>query len=710
MLGLKQWGRPLREVIEYKNKLPAEKRVELDALYPTVIELQEYPDIAVKVLYGIYVPTHQGTMLDVANLGAGSNFNISSRGTSKSSATCVLTASHRALVHAKRKGVELSATGFRGGQLIFNDFKRLGEGGWDDQEEGLQFIRASTKHPELVHRGQNSWEIPFTSFSNLRTFPTTDPDMIRGVRGNDLYCDEANFMDVELIENVAIPFLNVVGDFKHGGAYAKKNCVFFTTTVDYEWRPFQKRLKAAREALKRDVRAYEAQKAGNQALYQEYAKEGLYDTTLVCFDYTDTIIRKTGVTRDGRKYTVKRHPNKLLPLQTWPEGIPFIERDEKGFLKKWSGPVTGWATYPLDKKKIEEGLRTGATDEASWLSEQRNVTDTSDGGVYNNTLINRASFDGSRSLIPYKSCPERWKRKHRDTMADYSPGVMWRCSDPCVLGVDFATVSDFSAFVVIRLGPMAEGEFDPLTGLGKTKWSNVVWCEQHRGTGHKDVADKIHELRERYNLVYFFDDAEDDMWKVTRGIGLDVRNAGVGVRDELLLMDKSTEELGANDFRIYDPRDKDERVQAFHLQPKTKPMLDAITADDRFNSTMVEYTIGQMENDLLYLPKWLPESERQDSPENAIAYGASKALTNQLRKLRQKPTRNARTFYMEGNTALVENKKDMWASFIYCAKQMRAHLIRHQMLDEAPPPMGAVVVKVNSAVRGIAGRSPGAKT
>lgn len=710
MLALKPWNRPLAEVLAFKESIPAEQRIELDTLYPTLLALQEHADVAVQALYGLYVPPHQGTMLDVANLGAGSNFNISSRGTSKSSATCVLTASHRAMTFAKRKGVELAATGFRGGQLIFNDLKRLAEGGWIDQEEGLRFLSASAKNPDIVHRGQNSWEVDLRSFSNLRTFPTTNPDMIRGIRGNDLYCDEANFMEEELIEKVAIPFLNVVGDFKHGGAFAKKNSVFFCSTIDYDWRPFQKRLVAARDSIKRDVLAREAQEAGQTALYDELVKEGLYDTTYVCFDYTDTIIRKHGVTRDGHRYTIKKYPNKHMQLQKFPEGIPFTERDARGFLRKQSGPIEGWTTYPLDKKKVEEGIRTGATDEASWLSEQRNVTDTSDGGVYSNPLINRATNEGVRYVLPFKECGDGWRKKYRETLTDFAPTVQWTCKDPCVLGVDFASVNDFSAFVVIRLGPMAEGTFNPLTGEGNTPWSNVVWCEQHRGTSHKDVMLKIHELAKRYNLVYFYDENEEDMWKVCRAIGLDLRGGGFGVRDELLLSDKSADDLAADEFRIYDPRDKDERIQAVHMQPKSKPMLDGITADDRFNSNMVEYTIGQMENELLYLPKWIPESERQDQPQLQPGFTAAKALAAQLRKLRQKPTKAARTFYMEGNVNLVENKKDMWASFIYAAKQMRAHLIRVKMINEAPPPMGGVVTRVNSAVRGIAGRSPGARS
>lgn len=706
MLALKAWEKPFADVLRGPKQGTAEAQLELQMLWPSVLRMQESPDIALIALAGIALPVHERTMLYISHLGAGSNLNVSSRGTSKTTTICVLYSTVRGLLFSKRKAVTLSATGFRGAQIIFNDFKRWAEGGWSSQEEGLEFLRASTKSQDIIHRGQNMWSIDYKSHSTNKALPTNDPDKIRGNRANDLYLDESNFMDEPLVETVAMSFLNVVDDFRHGGADAQKNSVFFTSTVDYSWRPFQKRVDAARAALRRDMDARAALSEGNWELYREHEAHGLADTTLTSFDYTDTYIRKQGVTREGRKYRVVKYPNKDMSLKRYPEGMPFTERDERGYMKKLSGPLEAWATYPMDKSRLEQGIRTGSTDEASWLSEQRNVVDTADGGVYPNPVVDRAAFDGSQYLTKFDKCNDAYKRKYNEYLLDYSPSVLYRCDDPCVLGVDFASSNDLSAFVVIRLGPMAEGEFNELTEHGKTPYCNVVWAEQHRGTSAADVAGKIYDLMKRYNLVYFHEAHEEDMWKVCRGIGLDLRGGGTGVRDELLRLNQ--EVLGSEEFRIYDPRDKDERVQAFSNQPGALPMLDGITAQDTTNSALVNYTLGQMQNDLLYLPKWVPESMRQDRPEIAFGYSGTKALSSQLRKLRQQPTKQARTFYMEGDLNKVENKKDLWAAFIYAAKQVRAHLIRFNNIQSAPPPMGARITKVGGK-QGFLGRTPGSK-
>ena len=71
-----------------------------------------------------------------------------------------------------------------------------------------------------------------------------------------------------------------------------------------------------------------------------------------------------------------------------------------------------------------------------------------------------------------------------------------------MIGVDYAGGDrDFTAFVVIRIGPMAEGPFDPFTHHGKTPWSNVIWLEQHHSSSHDDVRAKLHQLLQRYHVV-----------------------------------------------------------------------------------------------------------------------------------------------------------------------------------------------------------------
>jgi hypothetical protein len=188
-----------------------------------------------------------------------------------------------------------------------------------------------------------------------------------------------------------------------------------------------------------------------------------------------------------------------------------------------------------------------------------------------------------------------------------------------------------------------------------------------------------------------------------------MRGGGNGVRDELLWLNESV--LPPDAYRIYDPLDKDEKVLAFEKDHRTLAMLDAIWPTDETNDKMVEFTVAQMQQGFLYLPKWLDDSQRPvGQRELWVGYDAAKNLERQLRKLRQKPTKNYRNFYMDGDTALVQNKKDLWAAFIYAAKQLRAHLIRLRTIENTPPPLGMRVTRVGSKRGQLRGRAPGSKS
>lgn len=689
MLTIRPWTRSLADTL--RTPQTAEQAIEADRLYKPLMRWRHWPDIALRSLTGIFIPPHQRLMLYAAHLGAPTTVYVCSRGTSKSAVVDVLYASYRALFFPKRKGVTLSAGGFRGGQLLYDDAEKWINGAWFDQESGLDFVKNSVVYEKVVLRQQNYWRIDFTSASHLLTVPTNDPEKIRGIRGNDLYVDEANFTDLELMSKVADSFLNVLGDFKTGGDNAAINNVFYTTTIDYGWRDFQKTATAAYEGMARDLAALDAAKLGNWPLYDEYRRKGILQTQYVSFDYTDTIIRRHLDTRDGRRLEI-----------TWPDatrrfkrdirGLPFTVRGENNRFQVQGVPVEIITTYPINRN-VEDKLLSGETPEAIWLAEQRNVVDTSTGDVYPHQVVDAASCKGNRYILAHEDCGAEWKRKYPDPDSHFIPPVMWSCSDPCVLGVDYAPGSrDFSAFVVMRVGPLADGEFNPVTGLGKSSWSNVVWAEQHRMTSHADVANKIREFKDRYNLVYFHDAHETDTWKLCRAVGLDMRGGGSGVRDELVHINK--QDLGPEEYRIYDPLDPDERVQAFASDLRSLPMLDAIFPSDQLNDRLVEFTLGQMTQKLLYLPKDIPESERPFDVKIDIGYNGAKILAHQLRALQQKPTKNFRQFFMKGDTEQAGNKKDLWAAFIYAAKQLRAHVIRQRMIEDTPPPLGAVVTRI----------------
>lgn len=706
MLSLKPQPK-IADLLALDERLSAERWMELSALWKPMIVLQGLPDIALIIESGVYLPPHQRAMLYTAHLGATTNLYPCSRGTAKSTTLGVLYSSYCNLHFARRNWITLSATGFRGGQYIFNDVENWMQGGWGSQTLDKPFFRSSVPNkPNPVKRAQNYWEVIYDSLSKNLTMPTQNEDLMRGARAKDLIIDEANIAEKTMIEKVAVPFLNVKDDMRHGGVYGDDNRLFLLSTVDYSWRAWAGMIAAAKTAQQRDFEAYTALKAGDRQRYAKLRAQGLLEYNLTQYDYSDIFIRRYITTRDGRVMEVS-YPDREIPLVRDERGLPFLYRDATGRLRRESPPVEYWPTYSLDKRSLERGLFDGSADEAGWKAEQRNITDTAVGDVYHNVLVDEASCEGERCIIPYKKLPESWRQKYQQEQLDYIPPVLWSCTDPCVLGVDYAPLKDFCAFVVIRMGFLGKGDFDPFTHTGFTPWSNVIWCEMYRQMSYREVADKIRMLGRRYNL-YWVDDYYADPELACRAIGLDMFGGGHGVRDELAFLNGDLPEDGV---RIYDPFDPDDRVREFKKDAHTLPMLNAIKPSPQLNETLVDFTIAQMQQGYLYLPKWVDKSERTAGHrEIDVGYDASRALTRQLRKLRQEPTKSHRRFYMDGDTNKVENKKDLWAAYIYAAKQLRAHLIRQQQIDNTPPPIGARIARAGSKMgRGINGRAAGAR-
>lgn len=701
---------PMRSLDETSAvPLTARQQLECDLMVPGIIRIQEYPDLFYERLVGLVVPPHERTMLYVQLLGASTNIHQSSRGTAKSATVLGLSSIHKSLTHSRRNSVLLNATGLRGGQMLYNDCQRFIEGAWDSQEPVPGFLLACMRNPKVITRQPSHWEMKLDSLSEKLVLPTNDPERIRGVRGKDLEFDEALLATEDLIEKVAKHFLTVKGDFRHGGAESVPNTVTFCSTVDYSFRPFQRYVQAARESMERDFVAYKAKQRGDKAKYADMTQFGFATQTFTSFSYVNLIIPTEMTVRDGRRMQF-HWPNKDFPVTYLPGGLPFTQRGTDGEMLLRGAPMHGVITYPLDLQQIEGGLYSGAADEASWKAEQRNIADTASGDVYSHALVDRASCVGESVIIPRERLSQEWREAYPEEEG-YTAPVLWKCTDPVVIGIDVANGDrDFSAFTVIRIGQLAEGAFNPLTHHGKTTFSSVIWCEQHRRTSHDDVREKLWQLMERYpNVVFFHTPHITDDWNLCRGIGADVRGVGSGVRDALVYMNHDT--VPAGRFRIYDPLDPDERVRGYAQDGNAKAMLDAISATDVMNDRLVEFTVGQMQQQALFLPKYLQLSERTTGRECDIAYEASKRLASQLRKLQQEPTARGRTFYMPASRESLEGKKDLWSSFIYAAKQLRAHLIRHQVVLDTPPPMGAVVSRIGSKHRrGINGTAIGAKS
>lgn len=692
MLEIPRWTASLPEILARDSSVPAELALELGRLVTPMLVFQEHPCLAARAVMGLVVPAHQRLLQDAMHRGAPSTVIIGSRGTSKTATAAVVYHTFKSLFWSKRKAVVIQASGFRGGQLIFEDLERMAVGAWVDQDSDLQMVARSMRGEKLIKRSQNFWSIDWSSLSSSYTVPTNDAEKLRGMRATDLLVDEANFADMVLVDKVASSFLNVLQDFKTGGEAALTNTVIYTTTVDYGWREFQQIAQAAYAGLERELDALRAAQAGQWDLYQEYERKGLHRSTWVCLDYTDTIMTRYITTRDGRRFEV-RWPDPERKWRQDPQGIPYSVRGEDGRMQKEGVPCEIITTYPINRIEMEGKLLSGESAEPVWLAEQRNVEDTAAGDVYPHHVVDEVVCKGNRFVIPWAECGEAWQKTY-ESHVHYRPTVMWSCSDPCVVGVDYAPgARDFCALVVIRVGPLAQGPFDPVRGIGSTPWSNVIWTEQHRNASGAKIAEKLRAYAERYNLAFFHDPHQLDPWQACRAIGLDCRGGGNTVRDELVFI--NDEVVPAGKYRILDPLDPDERVQAFRQDADAKPMLDALLPTAQLNDKLVEFTLAQLSNHLLYLPADVPLSERPLDPRLDIAYDGARILEHQLRALQQAPTPGGyRRFFMKGDKSKVVNKKDFWSAFIYGSKQLRAHLLRVRLIDNTPPPTGGVVTRM----------------
>jgi len=115
-----------------------------------------------------------------------------------------------------------------------------------------------------------------------------------------------------------------------------------------------------------------------------------------------------------------------------------------------------------------------------------------------------------------------------------------------------------------------------------------------------------------------------------------------------------------------------------------------------------------MTQGLLFIPKVWNDGDIGVDKKYRVAIAGAESLAHQLRKLQRAPTKNYHTYFMPGDETLVENKKDLWAAFIYAAKQARAHIIRHRNLETVPVEAIAVKAVVNSN-RGKNGIATGSK-
>lgn len=673
--------------------------------------LRKLPSHAAHWIAGVYLPPHERLWLGIMFSDYKENNIVASRGTSKSFTHASLAAPLYDSLHKNSTTLVVSASGFRGGKLLFEDIERFFKGQLRSQQSPGDYLERSvsslTTHRVLT-RQPDMWQVNHKAQGRTLTIPTNNADSMRGIRATTVIVDERNTFDGEVVQKVIRPMLNVGKDFRHTATGLGQNKVFQVSTIDYTFRDWYPELTTQTNLAQMEYDAQMARKAADWETYDDLMArdKGVLRTSsfsISRIDYTDLLIPTEILDRDGRAFEVE------LPLSddtSRADVCLYDHRDECSY----------WYLYPVDKKTLEDPYLDGTMDEDLWLAEQRNQFIAASGNVYPHELIVK-----SADQPIYRS----GKIPDNVTQDDFYAPVMYTCGDPCVMGVDYARESDEFAIVVLRLGPLSDGKFDPnLTAtdeeqrikIGHTSWSNIIWAESWRHVTASDAADKIRHLRERYNLI--------NVPIVGGSIGMDKQGGGTAVRDQLAIPKPSTidgipdpmwEEPGI----IFDPTDEDYAHYSNMGDPvKYWSGLELIKPTNATNLDSTMASKAMLQKQQLYIGQYETPSQwaRKLGMINAIGgiddsnpmyqslligYKGVNRLKSQLVRLQSKVTETGMMrFVMPGKKELEESKKDMYSAFIYACYMARHHLVgltREGM--DAPPTAKPVLVTIGSEYR-----------
>lgn len=616
-----------------------------------------------------------------------------------------LAAPIKSLLYRNLRTLVLSASGFRGGQLLLDDTERLFLGQLHSQtlpDNYLQQSVTGVSKNKVVRRAVDRWTIPLTSMSSVMTIPTNNAQMMRGIRSNLAIVDERNTFDGEIVQKIIRPMLNVGLDFLRPASGGDSNQIFQISTIDYTVRDWYPEIDAMKILAKREYQAHQARKAGDWNEYERLldAQEGalrVASFSYSSFDYTDLLIPEEVQASDGNTYKV----NYPVTNNVRPEDI--LRYDEADKIKYWY-------TYPVDKDGLESPMRDGTMDRDLWLAEQRNTFINSAGSFYGPELVGKISERPIYEQGGITKESNEW----------FAP-LMYTCGDPCVLGVDYARESDQFAIVVLRLGEIAEGKFDPnmtmvddegRTRLGQTPWNNVVWAESHYRWTAAEAAAKIREMYKRYNLV-----RTDSI----RAIGMDKGGGGTAVRDELaqprppVLSDGNVDPNWdvKNILKIFDPEDEDyKHYSAYNNPAEYWGGLELIKPTNMDNIQWAQALKGMMQQGKLFLPFWQPPSKW--APEMGLVnsrgmedrthplfqrtlagYNGIRTLKGQLIKVQGKVSESGVIrFVMPGDRAKESGKKDLFSALIYAVHMARQHLVATTKDSEEVPMIEPLIVNI----------------
>lgn len=639
-------------------------------------------------LTGIQLPPHERLWLYQYHGPYRENTIVASRGTSKSFLNSVA----GVLKVALHKGVStllVSASGFRGGKLLFDDLERLFTGKLKSQKLPGSFLQKSVSNEsgKVIRREPDRWTIQLGSQSAMMTVPTNNPDNLRGIRANEVITDERNTFDGEIVGKVIRPMLNVGVDFLRTAKGSEGNKLTQVSTIDYTFRDWVPEIQGVQDSVRKEYEAFQAMKQGDWKTYHMMmdADDGALRTSSFSYsrlDYTDLIVPEV-IVADETAYQVK-YP---LPQDlTIDEVRVYDEQDKTNY----------FYTYPVNKLGLESPLRSGKVDIDLWLAEQRNCFISTSGNVFPAELIHKSS-----ELPIYKA-----RELHKKDAEDFFAPILYTCEDPCVMGVDYARESDELAICIIRLGELSEFDRDLSIGknngrrvVGKTPWNSVIWAETWKKWTAEETADHLRQLYKRYNIL--------NRPGIAPGIGLDKGGGGSAVRDQLAMPSVDKNKDGTVKLRMFDHKDDDYKHMSAIRSNDYWGGLELISASNQKNLEWTMAAKAAMQNGNLYLaysntPIWAHQMGlvndvgyfTTDDPryhQMRIGYEGVRRLKSQLTRLQMRVSDSGVIrFGMPGRREADSGKKDLYSAFIYACYMMRQHQVlattkdRSSALNVAP--------------------------
>jgi hypothetical protein len=673
------------------------------------------PSHTIHTLAGVVMPPHERDWANNYIMGGyKENNTVASRGTSKSFVHGSMAAELDTLLHKGLDTLVVSASGFRGGKLLLEDGKRLIIGELRSQKLPAPFLKNSLDNPKVIRQEPDRWIIKWRSHSQLMTVPSNNPDAMRGIRARKAVIDERNTFDGDVVQVVIRPMLNVGGDFDKIASAESGNAIYQISTIDYTFRDYWKEIDTMRRTAKREYDAMQSMRQKDWSFFDRLMTENKNELQTASirysrYDYTDLLIPEF-LTDAEDDVTYQVH---------YPMRKGLVKKD----VMKWDDRdgMNYWYTYPVDKQSLEEPLLNGTMDEDLWLAEQRNVFIEASGAVYPDSLIKKAS---EMAIYSPGEIPgfQEWAE-------EFFPPVLYTCGDVCVVGIDYAREKDDFAIIVIRLGPLSQGKFNPSGWkdekgricFGETPWSSVIWAESWPHTMASTAADKIRELRERFNIINM-----TSMNNGCGGIGMDFRGGGSAVRDELANPKPPVMPNGQPDpswkepIKIFDPTDESyEHYAAFDDKEKYWSGLRLLTPQNSENWEWTRYTKAGMEQSGLYIGYWEAPStwsakkgintttgqRDQNSDEYLkwiVGYNAIKKFKNQLVRLQVEMTPSGlMRVMMPGKKGTEEGKKDLYSAFIYGWHIAREHLVNATKQNYEAPNIEPVIVNPGGFQGGI---------